>query len=132
MGQKSLDISDFAAALASLDQDLGKTVILNNADAELAAAAIPRLSEREAYIVYLILENGPTHGLALVAHSDGTIPRGTIYTTLNRMESKGYLTSEKIPAAQGEQGPKRVVYDLAVRFKTAFKVQLLLGWLLSQ
>ena len=64
---------------------------------------LPSISAIEALIVDL-LGSGERFGLDLVDSSDGRLKRGTIYVTLSRMESKGFLESRqeaRDPAAGG-------------------------------
>lgn len=64
---------------------------------------IPRLSEKEYLILDLLRSGVERFGLEMVKESDGSLKRGTIYVTLNRMVEKGYLTSrhEKSPKDPG-------------------------------
>ncbi|MBW2494121.1 MAG: helix-turn-helix transcriptional regulator [Deltaproteobacteria bacterium] len=64
-----------------------------------ANEAPPRLSGKEAVVLEL-LQDGEQYGLEIVRLSDGRLKRGTVYTTLNRMQQKGYVESrsEEKPA----------------------------------
>lgn len=54
------------------------------------------LSNKEYLILKLLIDNGSTmYGLELVKKADGKLKRGTLYTTLSRMEDKGFVKSEK-------------------------------------
>jgi len=61
--------------------------------------APPRLSGKEAVVLEL-LHDGEQYGLEIVRLSEGRLKRGTVYTTLNRMQQKGYVQSrsEEKPA----------------------------------
>jgi len=61
--------------------------------------APPRLSGKEAVVLEL-LHDGEQYGLEIVRLSEGRLKRGTVYTTLNRMQQKGYVESrsEEKPA----------------------------------
>jgi len=64
---------------------------------------LPRLPDKE-YVVLDLLRGGVERfGLEMVKESNGTLKRGTVYVTLNRMVEKGYLTSrhEKSPKDPG-------------------------------
>ena len=50
----------------------------------------------------------PKYGLQLVEESNGTLKRGTVYVTLNRLEGKGYLESKLEDAAPGIAQPRRL------------------------
>jgi DNA-binding PadR family transcriptional regulator len=58
-----------------------------------------RLSGKEAVVLEL-LHDGEQYGLEIVRLSEGRLKRGTVYTTLNRMQQKGYVQSrsEEKPA----------------------------------
>jgi len=66
------------------------------------ADKLPRLSGTESLILDL-LRSRDMYGLELVAESEGSLKRGTVYVTLGRMEEKGYVESwaEKNPAHSG-------------------------------
>jgi DNA-binding PadR family transcriptional regulator len=69
---------------------------------------LPGLSEKEYLILNLLIGSpAPMYGLAMVEQSDGKLKRGTIYTTLNRLEEKGYITSKREEAEAGLQ-PRRL------------------------
>jgi DNA-binding PadR family transcriptional regulator len=51
------------------------------------------------------------YGLQLVAASKGRLKRGTVYVTLGRMETKGYVTSRAEDAPDGAGGLPRRVYE---------------------
>jgi len=55
----------------------------------------PRLSAKEYEILIQLSGGQKLYGLELVKGSNGTLKRGTIYVTLNRLvEDKGFLKSE--------------------------------------
>ena len=62
---------------------------------------LPRLSEKEAAVLRLLLRQPDSYGLALVAASGGVLKRGTVYVTLGRMEEKGYITSRQEDSPTG-------------------------------
>jgi len=67
---------------------------------------IPNLPGKEFLIMsYLVASPRPLYGLQLVEMSDGSLKRGTIYVTLNRLEEKGYVSSRR----EDEQ-PVQAVY----------------------
>ena len=57
------------------------------------AGRIPTLSSKETLILELLVRHKELYGLQLVAASKRRLKRGTIYVTLARMETKGYVTS---------------------------------------
>jgi DNA-binding PadR family transcriptional regulator len=58
----------------------------------------------------LLVANGPLYGLQLVELSGGALKRGTVYVTLGRLESKGYVQSEQEPQPPGAIGLPRRLY----------------------
>jgi DNA-binding PadR family transcriptional regulator len=61
---------------------------------ERASSAPPRLSGKESIVLNLLLRE-ELYGLELVRRSGGALKRGTVYTTLRRMEEKGYVASRQ-------------------------------------
>jgi len=67
-----------------------------------------------------LLESGERYGLELVDASAGRLKRGSVYVTLGRMETKGFVASrqeDRVPGAIGL--PRRLyrttAYGLKVR-----------------
>jgi len=82
-------------------------------------ARLPSISHAESLILDL-LEGRERFGLQLVERSGGRLKRGSIYVTLGRMETKGFVESrqeERAPRASGL--PRRLYratpYGLKVR-----------------
>lgn len=75
------------------------------------AERIPTLPPKERLILELLVEKGPLFGLQLVALSDGAVKRGTVYVTLGRLESKGFVASEQEAMAPGAIGLPRRIYS---------------------
>ena len=72
---------------------------------------IPTLPPKERLILDLLIAQGPLFGLQLVALSDGRLKRGTVYVTLGRMETKGFVRSEQEAMPPGAIGlPRRLYY----------------------
>lgn len=72
---------------------------------------IPRLPAKERLILELLGERGPLFGLQLVSMSGGALKRGTVYVTLGRMETKGFVRSEQEASPPGAIGlPRRLYY----------------------
>ena len=71
----------------------------------------PRLSAKEALVLDLLAQHGELYGLQLVAESKGRLKRGTVYVTLGRMETKGYVTSRAEDAPDGAGGLPRRLYE---------------------
>ena len=68
------------------------------------------LPNKERLILELLASDGPMYGLQLVERSDGALKRGTVYVTLGRMESKGFVESEQEPPVPGAIGLPRRIY----------------------
>jgi DNA-binding PadR family transcriptional regulator len=70
------------------------------------------LSKTEALILQIMSENGfrEVYGLGLLKLSNGGIKRGTIYTTLQRMEDKGFVTSRQEEKPDNVSGIPRRLY----------------------
>ena len=73
-------------------------------------SAPPRLSAKETLVLELLSEGEQQYGLQLVAASRGRLKRGTIYVTLGRMETKGYVKSRTEDAPDGAGGLPRRLY----------------------
>ncbi len=85
----------------------------------MTESRLPSISHAESLILDL-LEGRERFGLQLVEHSGGRLKRGSIYVTLGRMETKGFVESrqeERSPRASGL--PRRLyratAYGLKVR-----------------
>ncbi len=70
----------------------------------------PKLSRKEIVILELLISNGELFGLEMVEASDGSLKRGTIYVTLQRMGNKGYVESREVPRTMPEIGIARRKY----------------------
>ena len=72
------------------------------------------LSRTEALILQIMSENGfrETYGLELLKLSNGEIKRGTIYTTLQRMGDKGFVTSRQEEKPNDVSGIPRRLYEI--------------------
>jgi DNA-binding PadR family transcriptional regulator len=84
---------------------------------------LPSLPKKERLILDLLISEGPLYGLQLVNLSGGTLKRGTVYATLARMESKGYVESEQEALPPGGIGlPRRIFRPtaLGVRIRKAW------------
>jgi PadR family transcriptional regulator PadR len=55
----------------------------------------PKLTEKEATVLGLLVRNGERYGLELVRESEGVLKRGTVYVLLERMTEKGYVDSRR-------------------------------------
>ena len=72
---------------------------------------IPTLPPKERLILELLIAQGPLFGLQFVALSEGMLKRGTVYVTLGRMETKGFVRSEQEAMPSGAIGlPRRLYY----------------------
>lgn len=88
-----------------------------------AAGRIPTLSAKETLILELLVQHQELYGLQLVAASKRRLKRGTIYVTLGRMETKGYVTSRAEDPPPEAGGLPRRVYR-----PTAFGRRVLATW----
>src|SRR5207244_3276152 len=74
----------------------------------MARNDLPELTRKEFVAMNLLVGAlKPLYGLQMVELSDGELKRGTIYVTLNRLEDKGYVTSETEPEQPGIAQPQR-------------------------
>ena len=85
----------------------------------MAETRLPSISGSESLILDL-LETREYFGLELVDASRGQLKRGSIYVTLGRMETKGFVESRQEERAPGAIGlPRRLyratAYGLKVR-----------------
>ena len=85
----------------------------------MTEARIPSISDTESLILDL-LEVKEHFGLELIDVSGKRLKRGTIYVTLGRMETKGFVESRQEARAPGAIGlPRRLyratAYGLKVR-----------------
>jgi len=76
----------------------------------MGAEQIPTLPPKERLILDLLVSQGPLFGLQLVAMSGGDLKRGTVYVTLGRLESKGFVVSEQETMPAGAIGLPRRIY----------------------
>ena len=75
----------------------------------------PTLPNKERVILELLIAHGPQFGLQLVKLSEGALKLGTVYATLARMESKGYVESEQEVSPAGAIGlPRRVFHPTSL------------------
>jgi len=71
--------------------------------------SLPSISSIESVIIDL-LHPGDRYGLELVEASNGRLKRGTIYVTLARMETKGFISSRQEEPQVGAIGLPRRMY----------------------
>ncbi len=69
-------------------------------------------SDIQLVILKLLVENGDMYGLELVAKSNGVLKKGTIYVTLDRLETSGMIESKMKEPPRGSQGPARRIYKV--------------------
>jgi len=79
----------------------------------------PTLPPKEQLILDLLISSGPLYGLELVARSEGSLKRGTVYVTLGRMEAKGFVISEREEMPEGAIGLPRRRYRATGRGERA-------------
>ena len=70
---------------------------------------MPSISSTESLIIEL-RQTGERFGLELVDASRGRLTRGTIYVTLSRMETKGFVVSRQEERPEGAIGLPRRMY----------------------
>lgn len=72
-----------------------------------------KISKTEFLILQIMVNHGADiYGLEIIKESDNRIKRGTIYTTLSRMEEKGIITSTKEDEIQEGLTAKRRMYTI--------------------
>ena len=72
---------------------------------------IPNLSAKEAEILRVLITQGDEcYGLEMIELSGKKLKLGTLYTTLARMEEKGYVESRKEDRREGARGLPRRMY----------------------
>jgi len=70
---------------------------------------LPELTRKEYLAMNLLAgASKPLYGLQMVELSGGELKRGTVYVTLNRLEDKRYVTSEKEDEQPGIAQPRRL------------------------
>jgi PadR family transcriptional regulator PadR len=79
------------------------------------------LPPKERLILELLVAAGPLYGLELVERSAGALKRGTVYVTLGRMETKGFVTSEQEAMPAGAIGLPRRRYRPTGRGERALR-----------
>src|SRR5215831_11341656 len=87
---------------------------------------IPRLARIERMILNR-LTHGDEFALRLADRSGGVLKRGTVYITLQRMESKGYVESHVEPPVEGAMGRPRRWYR-----PSAYGRQVFAAWQLAE
>jgi DNA-binding PadR family transcriptional regulator len=80
---------------------------------------MPQLAVTELLILSL-LQDGEQFPLRLADRSGGSLKRGTVYVTLQRMQSKGYVESRVEPMVQGATGRPRRWYRPSVYGRQVF------------
>lgn len=63
-------------------------------------------------VLALLRDGGEMYGLELVKESKRRLTRGGVYVLLDRLEDKGFVTSRRRPAPEGEGGLPRRLYSL--------------------
>jgi DNA-binding PadR family transcriptional regulator len=87
---------------------------------------IPQLPETERLILSLLHER-EQFALRLADRSGGSLKRGTVYITLQRMQSKGYVDSRLDAIAEGAKGRPRRWYR-----PSAYGRQVFAAWQLAE
>jgi PadR family transcriptional regulator PadR len=66
-----------------------------------------RLTDMEYIVLQMLVAESKMYGLDMVKKSNGSLKRGTVYVTLQRMEDKGLVSSEKEEIDSGSTIPRR-------------------------
>ena len=90
------------------------------------SSRIPQLADTERLIL-TFLQDGEQFPLRLADRSGGSLKRGTVYVTLQRMQSKGYVESHLEPTIQGAMGRPRRWYR-----PSAYGRQVFAAWQLAE
>ena len=69
---------------------------------------IPKLSDKEAFILKLLINTGELHGLGIVKADGSPISRGSVYHHLGRMEERGFLESRPEGTGKHPGNPRRL------------------------
>ncbi len=85
-----------------------------------------KLTAKEAFVLSFLTTHHKGYGLEMVRYSEGLLQRGSVYVTLNRMQQKGYVKSEKETAPPDEKGPARRHYIATAKGAQAFNAWQLL------
>jgi len=108
-----------------LEIDLGQTMRTRDVD-EIKELAdhVPHFTVAEAAIIQTIINRGGmAYGLEIT-----DIPRGTVYVTLQRLESRGILTSFKEDSETGRgRGGQVRQYQIVPPWDVRFEVWVQLG-----
>ena len=89
----------------------------------MSSESLMSLTQNEELILSLLTSRSKAYGLELVKESGGSLKRGTIYVTLNRMEDKGFIESWLEDTKEGQLGPPRRQYKVTAKGARAFD-----GW----
>lgn len=91
----------------------------------MAESRLPSMSATESLILEL-LRGRERYGLELVESSSGKLKRGSVYVTLSRMESKGFVESRQEERPAGAIGlPRRLYHATEYGLKVHDAYQLL-------
>ena len=88
------------------------------------AIRLPSISSTESLLLDL-LEQRERFGLELVEASGGKVKRGSVYVTLARMESKGFVESRQEERAPGAIGLPRRLYrstEYGLKVRDAYRL----------
>src|SRR5436305_2688926 len=88
---------------------------------------IPRLASTERLILNRLTQRGEEFALRLADRSGGALKRGTVYITLQRMESKGYVESSLEPPTEGVMRRPRRWYR-----PSQYGLQVLNAWKVAE
>jgi PadR family transcriptional regulator PadR len=90
----------------------------------MGESRLPSMSATESLILDL-LRGRDRYGLELVESSSGALKRGSVYVTLARMESKGFVESRQEERAPGAIGLPRRLYratDYGLKVHDAYQL----------
>jgi PadR family transcriptional regulator, regulatory protein PadR len=103
-----------AFASSIREHELSDSVMVDRSSRVVQEAKVRPVSNTEASILQIMAENGygERYGLELMRLSNGRLKRGTIYTTLQRMEDKGFIASRQEDKPDDVSGIPRRLYEI--------------------
>lgn len=103
--------------LGSLDVDSGADYLLDR---------IPRFSELESRVLFLLLSKGPLGSQELLRFLDGTISDAAFFAMMNKMLKKGYIRVNS-EVHDGERGRPRRIFEIVELYGVVLQVQMVIA-----
>lgn len=72
----------------------------------------PTLPKAQVNLLRSLVLRGPTYAFKLVRLSDGGLPRGSVYTLLQRLQRSGYIGSRQEPRSPNGGGKALRIYHV--------------------